>query len=425
LYGFIANAVAVPLVTLLGLPALFGIALISFVSVEWAQFCLAQLDVVWSALWWFLEFLAALPYSNWSNGALPFVGLLGLYALLFLGVWFKKPVLKWGALASFVVLLAGWLSVPHTLRPEFGQAWVTVLDVGQAQAVVIETQNHVMVVDTGAKWGDSMDGAKMAIVPYLRAQNWSSIDMLMVSHSDLDHAGGVQTLLDTLPIKQLLSGQADVLNAKHFLDPVSREQAFGYSKFEPCLANQAWSVDGIAFRVLSPTLDDVTAKRSDNDLSCVLKVGHGTQSVLIAGDLSTAGEKRLLARLADLPPVALPADLPTGEHSNSLNSVSAGWLIAGHHGSKHSTSNAWLQAVNPHTLVFSAGYLNRFGFPNTATVERVGKRSIVWYNTACSGAVQFKLDHRVDDWPVEESRKTQRKWYHHACLDTQKGVLFE
>lgn len=407
LYSFIANLVAVPLVTLVGLPALFAIALVSFVSVEWAQFWLTQLDVVWHALWWFLAFLANLPHSNWSNGALSFAGLVGLYGLILWGIWVKKPALKWAAFVSFGVVLCAFLSVPHTARPAFGQAWVTVLDVGQAQAVVIETQRHVMVVDTGAKWGDIMDGAKMAIVPYLRAQNWSTLDTLMVSHSDLDHAGGVQTLLDSVPIKRLISGQADVLNAKHFADTHRQTPLDKPSRFSACLSDQAWSVDGVTFSVLSPTPSDALAKRSDNDLSCVLKVGQGSHSVLIVGDLSTAGEKRLLAQAVQSP--------------SQWSALHAGWLIAGHHGSQHSSSSAWLEAVNPHTVVFSAGYLNRFNFPNVQTVERLHRRDIRWFNTACSGAVRFELG----ELGVQESRKTQRKWYHHACLETQKGVLFE
>ncbi|WP_127470544.1 DNA internalization-related competence protein ComEC/Rec2 [Thiomicrorhabdus aquaedulcis] len=411
IYSFLANLLAVPLVSFVGLPALFGIALLSVISVEWAQFWVAQLDVVWGGLWWFLELLAQLPHSNWRNGALSFLGMLGLYALLLLGVVLTKPALKWTALLAFVLGLGGVLSDPFVKRPHFGQAWVTVLDVGQGQAVVIETQHHVTVVDTGAKWGDTMDGAKMAILPYLRAQNWSKIDTLIISHSDLDHAGGVQTLLDSLPINQLLSGQAEVLNIKHALPKAAPMQA-NHAIFKPCLAHQAWSVDGVDFTMWSPFKADLeSGLRSDNDLSCVLKVGQGVNSVLIPGDLSTAGEKRLLATHS----------VEAGTRPETAHLLHAGWLVAGHHGSKHSTSSDWLHRVNPHTVVFSAGYLNRFNFPNVQTVERIGSRNIRWFNTACSGAVRFELG----ALEVQESRKTQRKWYHHACLDTQKGVFFE
>jgi competence protein ComEC len=142
-----------------------------------------------------------------------------------------------------------------------------------------------------------------------------------------------------------------------------------------------------------------------------LKITAGQQSVLITGDLSQQGERLLMKQFAKNPS-QLQADL----------------LIAGHHGSKSSTSQAWLNWVAPNKVVFSAGYLNRYHFPNQAVLKRLEQpdksKPVNWWNTACSGALKFEVS-QIGINLVEESRKSQRKWYHHGCLNSQQGHLFQ
>ncbi|NPA72993.1 MAG: hypothetical protein GXO35_09230, partial [Gammaproteobacteria bacterium] len=163
--------------------------------------------------------------------------------------------------------------------------------------------------------------------------------------------------------------------------------------------------------------------KSDNDLSCVLKVSIGTQSILITGDLGQKGERLLIDRFND----------------NVSNRIQADLLIAGHHGSQSSTSQAWLTAVNPSKVIFSAGYLNRYHFPSKKVIKRLDKQAqsqaylsntapykapIQWWNTACSGQLTFSVS-RQQVKLTDEARKSQRKWYHHLCLPSQKGHLFQ
>jgi len=405
-YSFISNLIAVPFVSFIGLPLLFGVSLVAVFSIELAQWCLFWVDLLWMLLWQGLQWVSTFEFSTLTFGSLSGWWLFLIYLLLFALLITRSWKLK----SLFLVTIMGLLSVLllENPRPQTEQAWLNVLDVGQGQAVVIETKNHVLVYDTGAKWGDKMDGAKLAILPFLRARGWTSVDHVMVSHSDLDHAGGLTRLLNGVSVQYLSSGQPSVLQKQLKLNLNSASQP----TIQLCQAGQSWQWDGVTFQVLSPGLltSDLALKlKSDNDQSCVLKVTAGYQSVLISGDLSSRGEKYLVTAYGD-------------ELKSTI-------LVAGHHGSRYSTSSAWLDKVQPEVVLFSAGYKNRYRFPNADTLERLAP-DVAWFNTACSGGIGYQLGDPLslpdfDIEPTYQARKNQQKWYHHRCLSSEKGSAFQ
>ncbi len=414
-YSFIANLVAVPFISLLGLPWLFLTAVAGLFSVDLAQWMVSVLDGVWSEFWRYLQWVNQLPFNHVTFADISIIVLIGLYAVLFWGLkqrsMVKRSVTLFGVFLS-VVSLAFY--TPE--RPNFLQAQLTVLDVGQGLAVLIETQNHVVVYDLGAKWGQNMDGAKLAILPYLKARGWSKVDLLVVSHSDLDHAGGLIRLLENKTIVQAVSGQPVILNQRiqnHNRATHSGRNTYIEPMFSLCQAGQQWQWDGVLFEMLSPSPKWIGSKlTSDNDLSCVLKVSTAHASVMITGDLSQKGEALLLQHL-------------------KAESLNVDLLVAGHHGSKTSTSLDWLRTLSPGGIVFSSGYLNRFHFPSTVVLQRIQQVSmdknafpVRWWNTACSGGIRFDLNQQGIKL-IEESRKRRRKWYHHRCLESQKGRFFQ
>ncbi len=412
-YSFIANLVAVPFVSFIGLPLLFLSSLIGMMSIELGQFMIAWLDELWGLFWQYLQWLGSLPQSTVGFTGTSLVWLLSMYTFIFALLIFKsrrhKTIAFFGLLLTIMSL---GLAVNH--RPQSDQAWLTVLDVGQGQAVVVETKNHVLVYDTGPKIGSRMDGAKLAVLPYLKSQGWDKIDTLVVSHSDSDHAGGTLSLIQNMPVKEALSGQPEIMNQRLQGQLYKRydKEAKNSPLFSLCQSGQSWQVDGVLFEILSPDVAEIgNILTSDNDLSCVLKITAGQQSVLMTGDLSQKGEALLIKQFAKNP-----------------QKIKSDLLIAGHHGSKSSTSQAWLNQVAPNKVVFSAGYLNRYHFPNKAVLKRIEDKSesrpIHWWNTACSGALQFEVTKSAINLR-EEARKSQRKWYHHACLHSQQGHLFQ
>ncbi|MEA1990076.1 MAG: DNA internalization-related competence protein ComEC/Rec2 [Pseudomonadota bacterium] len=424
LYGLLANLIAVPFVTIIGLPSLFIGVFLGLFSVSLGQSFIKLVDWFWTQLWAYLDWVTRLPNIE-VTGLEHSVAWLIISVTVFISIYyvFNKVRVRFGFSVWVLpgLLLAYFLALvfyPYALpRPsnEIGdnQAWLTVLDVGQGQAIVIETANHVMVYDTGAKWGKKTDAAKTVVLPYLKSQGWQQIDMLMISHSDLDHAGGTYSVLENINVVKRLSGQPNEVNqqiaekAKASKTPIDLNAVF-----VSCHSGQAWWFDNVYFEVLSPFSEpENTPLKSDNDLSCVLKISNTQQSVLITGDLSQKGEKFLMKK-----------------YHNQPEKLQANLLVAGHHGSKSSTSKAWLEAVSPSKVMFSAGYLNRYKFPNREVIKRIEnlnqQQPIKWWNTACSGGVSFELNDLDVDLRYE-TRKNQRKWYHHSCLQTQQGIYFQ
>ena len=418
-YSFIANLIAVPFISFVGLPWLFLSSVVGLFSVETGQWMIAVLDVFWAPFWQFLQWVNQLPFNTVAFSERSIFWLLAVYTLLFWGLKLKKPLYQ----HTVLLLVFIWIMsisfnfFNHIQRPLLNQAKLTVLDVGQAQAIVIETQNHLVLYDLGGKWGANMDGTKLAIQPYLTAHAWSKVDLLIVSHSDMDHAGGLSRLLKNFSVTEAVSGQPEVLNQRIQMDGQKG------NRFSLCLAGQSWLLDGVRFDILSPNKKWMdTILTSDNDLSCVLKVTTEGGGILITGDLSQKGEALLL-------------------QAYDANDLNAAILIAGHHGSKSSSSLAWLQTVAPEHIVFSTGYLNRFHFPSSAVLQRIATMNqrervstentpfiqtpfVQWWNTACSGALVFETSSKSIKLPLE-SRKTRRKWYHHRCLESQQGQLFQ
>jgi len=414
-YSLIANLVAVPFISFIGLPWLFLTSLMGLISTGLGLSMISLLDVVWLQFWAYLQWVNQLPLNKLAFAELSLLWLIVLYGLLFFGLRLAHSMQKIAILLlTFLLLISLAFYTPN--RPEVNQAKLTVLDVGQGQAIVIETKNHVLLYDLGAKWGSRMDGAKLAVMPYLHSQAWQKVDVLMVSHSDADHSGGLASLLQAFSVDRAMSGQPHILNKR-----IENSQDMT-GLFTLCQAGEQWQMDGVMFETLSPKSQWIGSElSSDNDLSCVLKISTGEKSVIITGDLSEKGEALLLQESMD---------------QDADDRLKADLLIAGHHGSRYSSSLNWLKALSPEKIVFSSGYLNRFNFPNKEVLQRIKKvdetgapkslnhRTIQWWNTACSGALSFKMT-KSGVVLLEEYRKNHSKWYHHRCLDSQKGQLFQ
>lgn len=428
-YGILANLVAVPFITFIGLPLLLISYFLSLISLDVAHILVGLLDEFWQWLWAFLIGLQSLPLATIKLTGFNFYWLLSSYVVLFFIVkWFSaqrvlvkafnpfKLTLLLSLLSMSLLLhmgLAHWFNNQvkmHNLSK--GEALVSVLDVGQGLAVVIQTQNHTLLYDSGPKWGEYTSAADKVILPFLQHQKITMLDKLIVSHSDNDHAGGVLTVLQNINSTDLHGGQPIQLN-----QIIERSQNLKPQRFNQCFKGQTWQYDKVKFEVLWPpkpqvynaNLTKAGLKLSDNDWSCVLKVTSGVSQFIVTGDLGNKYEQVLVN---------------SGALTNSLSKQTL--YIAGHHGSKYSSSNALLQALQPDKVVFSSGFANRFGFPSKEVIARLQKQvpKARWWNTACSGGLSFLMSANNLKL-VNESRKSQRKWYHHRCSLPQQGVLFQ
>ncbi len=390
-YSIIANLVAVPFVTMIGLPLLFLTVVVSFISEFLAQQLMWLNNVLWSWLWVMLYWVADLKFNiiplkiaTWQ--------LVIFYAGIFI---FLARNIRYSWVIGLVLMI---IAVGFSLRTEpQPNVRMAVLDVGQAQAVVFTTQNHVVIYDTGDFWSKKLDGGKMAVLPYLQALGRQQVDLMIISHSDLDHAGGMRSILKDIAVQQAISGQPQELN-----------QLTSQIVFKSCVAGQSWQFDQLSVEVIAP-LQDWEVPKKDNDTSCVVKFSVADSTILIMGDLSKRYEKKLLKSIAE---------------KYVAEKLTADILVAGHHGSKTSTSLQWLQQVNPSEVVFTAGYLNRFKHPHPKVIKNVVAINAIWWNTACEGDVSY--EHNGKSWIKQQSyRKSNLRWYHHRCSEAEKGLFHQ
>ena len=366
LVGLLANAVAIPWVTLVVTP-------------------LAMLGALWSPAWdaaaltvhvltLLLDWLASFSWASISVAAAPLwcavAGVLGGALLVMrlpwhwrlLGVPLMLPVLLW-----------------QPLRPESGQFEILGADIGQGNALIVRTASHSLVYDTGPKFSRESDAGNRVLVPLLRAMG-EKIDMLMLSHRDLDHIGGAPAVL------------AMQLHAQLFSSIEDGHELQALRKSERCLAGQNWRWDGVDFEVLHPQASDYDSTAKSNAMSCVLRISNGDKTALLAGDLEAAQELRLVA-------------------SPELNpKLKADFLLIPHHGSKTSSTGPFLDAVQPQFALAQAGYRNRFNHPVESVLQRYADRQIRVIKSPVCGAATWRS--QQSDEVVCQRTLTKRYWHH-------------
>ncbi len=366
LVGFVANLVAIPLVTLLITPlALAGVLVPGLWTLD-----AAVVKAMLQGLGW----LAAWPWAQWTVAAAPaWAALLGLAggALLVLPLPWRLRLL---GLPLLLPLLA-----PAIERPPMGRYELLAVDVGQGTAVLVRTHRHLLVYDAGPLYGQTADAGQRVLLPLLQALGERRIDMLMLSHRDSDHVGGAAALLARLPVGLLASS----LEPGHPLLANAVPQ-------QPCRAGQRWQWDGVDFEVLHPDQATVAAAGRPNTLSCVLQVRGRQGRALLTGDIERAQEAALLQRLG-----------AEGLHSEVL--------LVPHHGSKTSSSAGFIDAVAPQVAVVQAGYRSRFGHPAPEVVARYAARGVAIVRSDDCGAWHWPA---ADDQAPCQRQRQARYWHH-------------
>jgi competence protein ComEC len=364
----LANLLAVPVLGTLLIPVCLSGALLLPVVPAAGAGLLHLAEFILSGTWPVLEWLSARPLAQWTHAeppswTLPFA-LLG--AVLILAP--RGIPARW---LGLVLLLPAAAFAPE--RPAPGEFRLVLLDVGQGLASVVETRHRVLVFDTGARFGPGFDMGGAVIEPYLRQRGLGRIDTLVVSHGDLDHIGGARSLLARFPV-----GLA-------YTSVPERLREFPTSA---CSAGQRWTWDGVSFEMLGPV--EKSAKENDN--SCVLRVRGQSGSALLTADIEQAAEARLVERYGG----RLRSDV----------------LVVPHHGSKTSSTPAFLEAVSPRYALIPAGYLNRFGFPHRTVLRRYAELGAAVLNTAEAGAIIVAPGNGMEGLHLSSYRREYRRYWH-------------
>lgn len=259
---------------------------------------------------------------------------------------------------------------------------VTVLDVGQGLSVLVQTASHTLLYDAGPKYNEQSDAGSRIVVPFLRGEGVVKIDGFIVSHNDIDHSGGMASVLALMPVTWLASSFKEKIEAPETQNKLT------------CFAGQVWVWDNVRFEVLHPTIegyDDL--KVSDNNRSCVLKATSQAGSILLTGDIEKEAESALLNTM----PEKLKSDV----------------LTVPHHGSKTSSTSAFIAAVAPNISVFTAGYLNRFGHPKPLILERYQSFGRTIQRSDYDGAIQidFVSDPQIEIFFVVRWRNFNKHYW--------------
>lgn len=362
--GPLANLAAVPWWSLVVVPlGLLGV-LVEAVHAGWGSgFWHASawcFDLLWPAITRIADSPLALlwlPESRWY--ALPLALLSAFWLLLPRGL----PG-RWLALLLWLPLLHPPLELPKT-----GEVELTAIDVGQGLSVLVRTAHHALLFDMGPAVPDGFNAGERAVIPALHGLGVRRLDMGIVSHGDMDHAGGRNAVAAAFPMPSVLAPAGSP-------SPGSRD----------CVAGQRWEWDGVRFRVLSPG-DGVPYL--GNESSCVLHIETTHGSALLAGDIGHYSERKLVRAQAS----RLRSDV----------------VIVPHHGSAGSSDPAFVTAVGARLAVVSTGADNRFRHPRQQVVQRWCDAGAEVLDTSRSGALRVWIGH--GGLRVRERRSDQpRLW---------------
>ena len=350
LVGFLANLIAIPVVTLIVTP-------LAMLGVLWPEFWFAGAWVL-EQLMAYLQSLAAWPWAVWVAPAAPvWAQFLGLLAAI---IWMTPS--PWALRSLGGVLVLPLLAfVPE--KPPKGEFDMLALDVGQGTSVLIQTQNHQLLFDTGPWYSPESNAGQRVVIPVLHALGHSHLDLLVLSHRDLDHVGGAQSLLRQVPVANILSS----LEPTHFLHQEATANRIPSLR---CEAGQYWIWDHVRFEVLHPHTDDYSRMLKSNAMSCVIKISAKNQSVMLTGDIEGIQERTLVRN-----------------YGPELKSTV---LLVPHHGSKTSSLPEFLASVQPSVAVIQAGYKNHYGHPAPTVINRYQEQGIALISTMACGSWRWK-----------------------------------
>lgn len=370
-YAVAANAVVVPAtaVAMLG-----GIATLAAAGVPvLARAAAALTAFAVDAILGTVGLVAALPGARLAVAPPPALAIVAYDAVALVAAATLRRSARW-AIALLAAGSAGVLAT--TLRLPDGRLTIAMLDVGQADAIVIRTpRGRTLLIDSGGRLerGPSEDGlspaealATRVVLPYLRREAIGEVALLVNTHPHGDHVGGFPVLVDHLRVDAVAdSGQR---YGGHAFNDGLREAALHHVPIRVARCGDRWeSGDGVSLQVLSPCGALLRDGRNDvNENSVVVMLRYGGFRMLFMGDAGFETERRLLARGLDL-----RADV----------------LKIGHHGSAYASSAAFVAAVRPRLALVSVGRHNAFGHPAPATIATLEERGASVYRTDRCGGV--------------------------------------
>lgn len=389
--GIFANLLILPLASIV-VP--LGMAVLMASLVWWPLAELGAVPLGWSAA--FLHWIAAtMAQLDWLNPRVPtppawvslsFLALVALIAILVArrSRWMLVPS---AALICLCVILT---VAPYPAQVARGRLVVTALDVGQGDCLLVTfPQGKTLLVDGGGviPFPDSTtprrDVGESVVSAYLWSRGIQRLDIVVLTHDHWDHFGGLMALFDNFRVGEFWIGPDPANRDMEWLR--QRAAASGARIVRP-RAGITRRMDGVEVQVLSPPADWEPRRVSNND-SIVLRLGYANRHILLPGDVESRMESRLVK---DGLPLASEV------------------LKVAHHGSKTSSTAAFLDRVRPRFGIVSVGAFGRFGHPHAQVLEGLRAAGIRLYRTDQDGTVTVSTDgNRME---LDTFRDTLRPW---------------
>lgn len=383
LSAFLVNSLFVPLYTIVILPVNFILLALSAGAPAVSGWAFALYEPLRALLEKFMEWLASWPYQLWNPGKPE----LWLATLMFASVFLFYCLAEKRLRPRYMVIILIPVLFASLLPYADNALKVTFLDVGQGDSAIIELPNRkaVYVIDTGGvlrfegeifqERRQVYEVGRQVVVPYLKGNGISGIETLILSHPDADHAEGAEEVLELIRTKEIHATPGTLENEamKDIIPHTSRAELHFPG------AGSSWSKGDVDFLYLSPT----DWEYEGNDDSLVLLMQQDDFSIVFTGDLEQEGERGILT-----------------EYAHLLDDVAV--LKVGHHGSKTSSGQSFLEALSPAISVFSTGIDNRYNHPSPEVVERFQALSLPTLNTADNGTIEIK--YKDGQMYVETSR---------------------
>ncbi len=372
LTGLSANVIVVPLLTTV-VPLGFASILTEWQPLAWAtKLLLKSAEAVAT---WHVHFEPA-----WRIAALPiWISLAFALSLLFLAITIRRNRRRSlaAALACSCLLFAVicWQPWKPDLRPHLLE--ITAIDVNQGDSLlVVFPDGETMLVDAGGFPGmermarkPQMDIGEDVVSPYLWSRRIHQLDYAVLTHGHSDHMGGLPAILDNFHPRALWIGVEPATDA---WKTVERHAALDRVRIVPLnRAVHPVVIGGTRLSVLAPSVDYVPGAVPTNDDSLVLEIVYGRKTFLLTGDAERPVEDDMLA-------------------SGELGAVTL--LKVGHHGSRTSSSEEFLDQVNPRFALISDGYMNSFHHPNPDVLKRLAEHHTAVFRTDTQGLVTFRTD---------------------------------
>ncbi|MDQ2865656.1 MAG: DNA internalization-related competence protein ComEC/Rec2 [Candidatus Eremiobacteraeota bacterium] len=373
-YAFIANIAVVPCVPV---TMALGAAQLLFAWLPPCAQAIANLNS-WALAWTIgiVRTFSALPGASIvMTPAPPWV--LALYEIALAAcISLARRGAGTFAAASLICITALALSPPgwdaHRLK-------ITVLDVGQADAIVIETPaHHAILIDAGGRLERGAAGSdseaeqigERIVVPFLLRAGIHALDAVILSHPHGDHAGGVAPVLRKLTVAEFADGgQRYGGHAYHDAVDVARRE--GVPMIYPRAGMEWRTDDGVVLHFIGPVLPFIGGRNAINDNSVAFMLAYRHFRMLFTGDAGSAAEQRFLGEGIDL-------------HADVLK--------VGHHGSAYGSTAEFIAAVHPRYAMISVGRHNLFGHPAPSTVETLERAGATVYRTDMNGAITASTD---------------------------------